>query len=107
MTNVALGQGQAPAAIRMIEEGSRDGNWVFLANCHLMLSWMPVLEKARAIVEDLCVGEPHTDFRLWLSSAPNPKFPISILRCGLKMTTEPPAGLRANMATLYNLVSQV
>lgn len=23
------------------------------------------------------------------------------------MTTEPPAGLRANMATLYNLVSQV
>lgn len=49
MTNVALGQGQAPAAIRMIEEGSKDGNWVFLANCHLMLSWMPVLEKARAL----------------------------------------------------------
>lgn len=45
MANVALGQGQAPAAIRMIEDGSRDGSWVFLANCHLMLSWMPVLEK--------------------------------------------------------------
>lgn len=45
MANVALGQGQAPAAIRMIEDGARDGNWVFLANCHLMLSWMPELEK--------------------------------------------------------------
>ena len=47
MANVALGQGQAPAAIRMIEDGSRDGSWVFLANCHLMLSWMPELEKVR------------------------------------------------------------
>ena len=45
MANVALGQGQAPAAIRMIEDGSRNGSWVFLANCHLMLSWMPELEK--------------------------------------------------------------
>lgn len=45
MANVALGQGQAPAAIRMIQDGSRDGNWVFLANCHLMLSWMTELEK--------------------------------------------------------------
>ncbi|CAB1114177.1 unnamed protein product [Ectocarpus sp. CCAP 1310/34] len=102
MSNVALGQGQAPAAIRMIEDGVSFGNWVFLANCHLMLSWMPELEK---IVEDLCVGEPHEDFRLWLSSGPHPKFPISILRRGLKMTTEPPAGLRANVSTLYNIVS--
>lgn len=45
MSNVALGQGQAPAAIRMIEDGVSFGNWVFLANCHLMLSWMPELEK--------------------------------------------------------------
>ncbi|CAM9705264.1 unnamed protein product, partial [Hapterophycus canaliculatus] len=102
MSNVALGQGQAPAAIRMIEDGVKLGNWVFLANCHLMLSWMPELEK---IVEDLCVGDPHEDFRLWLSSGPHPKFPISILRRGLKMTTEPPAGLRANVSTLYNIVS--
>lgn len=49
MANVALGQGQAPAAIRMIQDGSREGNWVFLANCHLMLSWMPVLEKVSIV----------------------------------------------------------
>jgi len=63
------------------------GNWVFLANCHLSLSWMPQLDK---LIEQLQVEEPHPDFRLWLSSSPHPKFPISILQSGIKMTTEPP-----------------
>ncbi|CAM9828576.1 unnamed protein product [Chrysoparadoxa australica] len=103
LDTVALGQGQSPTAIRMIEEGSRDGSWVFLANCHLMLSWMTDLEK---IVEDLVASaDINPKFRLWLSSAPNPKFPIAILQRGVKMTTEPPSGLRANMATLYNIVT--
>lgn len=34
----------------MIEQGIQDGSWVFLANCHLSLSWMPKLDK---IVENL------------------------------------------------------
>ena len=63
------------------------GNWVFLANCHLSLSWMPQLDK---LVEQLQVEEPHPEFRLWLSSSPHPDFPISILQAGIKMTTEPP-----------------
>ena len=66
---------------------SLQGNWVFLANCHLSLSWMPQLDK---LVEQLQVEEPHPDFRLWLSSSPHPEFPISILQVGIKMTTEPP-----------------
>ncbi len=47
---VALGQGQAPVATRLIEDGVREGHWVFLANCHLMTSWLPALDK---IVEGL------------------------------------------------------
>lgn len=35
---------------RMIELGCKEGSWVFLANCHLSLSWMPKLDK---IVENL------------------------------------------------------
>lgn len=91
MTNrfhaLSLGQGQAPIATRMIKEGVREGNWVFLANCHLSLSWMPQLDK---LVEQLQVEKPHPDFRIWLSSSPHPEFPISILQAGIKMTTEPP-----------------
>ena len=78
------------------------GNWVFLANCHLSLSWMPQLDK---LVERLQIEEPHPEFRLWLSSSPHPDFPISILQSGIKMTTEPPKGLKANMKRLYNLIT--
>uniref|UniRef100_A0A8D2LYU2 Uncharacterized protein n=1 Tax=Varanus komodoensis TaxID=61221 RepID=A0A8D2LYU2_VARKO len=91
---LSLGQGQAPIATR---------NWVFLANCHLSLSWMPQLDK---VVEQLQVEEPHPSFRLWLSSSPHPDFPISILQAGIKMTTEPPTGLKANMKRLYQLITE-
>nr|XP_028557519.1 dynein heavy chain 2, axonemal isoform X1 [Podarcis muralis]XP_028557522.1 dynein heavy chain 2, axonemal isoform X1 [Podarcis muralis] len=100
---LSLGQGQAPIATRMIKDGVHQGNWVFLANCHLSLSWMPQLDK---LVEQLQVEEPHPSFRLWLSSSPHPDFPISILQAGIKMTTEPPTGLKANMKRLYQLITE-
>ncbi|CAL7938030.1 unnamed protein product [Xylocopa violacea] len=108
MTNhfmtLSLGQGQAPIATRMIEVGAKEGAWVFLANCHLSLSWMPRLDK---IVETLGASRSlHPQFRLWLSSSPTPQFPISILQAGIKMTTEPPKGLKANMKRLYGLITE-
>ncbi|KAH6590256.1 hypothetical protein BASA50_009516 [Batrachochytrium salamandrivorans] len=96
---LSLGQGQAPKATRMIQDALRDGSWVFLANCHLSISWMSTLDK---IIESIPDENPHPDFRLWLSSSPHPNFPISILQCGLKMTTEPPKGLKANLTRLFN-----
>nr|CAD7395754.1 unnamed protein product [Timema poppensis] len=101
--SLSLGQGQAPIATRMIANGARDGNWVFLANCHLSLSWMPKLDK---IVDTMQTGKVHPQFRLWLSSSPHPDFPISILQAGIKMTTEPPKGIKANMKRLYQLVTE-
>ncbi|XP_025836128.1 dynein heavy chain 2, axonemal-like [Agrilus planipennis] len=85
--SLSLGQGQAPIATRLIQIGLKEGHWVFLANCHLSLSWMPKLDK---IVETIQYGKIHPDFRLWLSSSPHPDFPISILQAAIKMTTEPP-----------------
>eukprot|EP00074_Homo_sapiens_P109813 XP_024306374.1 dynein heavy chain 2, axonemal isoform X3 [Homo sapiens] len=100
---LSLGQGQAPIAARLLREGVTQGHWVFLANCHLSLSWMPNLDK---LVEQLQVEDPHPSFRLWLSSIPHPDFPISILQVSIKMTTEPPKGLKANMTRLYQLMSE-
>lgn len=86
----------------MIAEGIRDGTWVYLANCHLSLSWMPALDK---IVENLQTSKVHKRFRLWLSSSPSPEFPLSILQNGIKMTTEPPKGIKANLKRMYNIVT--
>ena len=101
----ALGQGQGPRAEALIDDGVNKGSWVFLANCHLMLSWMPVLEKK---IDSICDGslETHESFRLWLSSNPDPKFPITILQAAIKVTTEPPSGLRPNLTRMINLVSE-
>ena len=86
---IALGQGQSPHAIRLIDNGVTEGHWVLLANCHLMMSWLGELDK---IIEQMPARQPNPAFRLWLSSSPHPKFPIGILQRGLKMTTEPPKG---------------
>ncbi|XP_026846886.1 dynein heavy chain 2, axonemal [Drosophila persimilis] len=104
MYSLSLGQGQAPVATKLIMDGIRDGNWVFLANCHLALSWMPTLDKMITTMQSMKL---HKKFRLWLSSSPHPDFPISILQTSIKMTTEPPRGIKANMKRLYNNVNEV
>lgn len=100
--DLALGQGQAEAAKQLILDGSQKGWWVYLGNCHLMLSWMDTFE---GIMEELSLSKINPNFRLWLSSDPNPKFPISILQKSVKMTTESPTGLRANMTALLTSIN--
>lgn len=97
---VSLGQGQAKKARDSVTKGAQEGFWLYLANCHLSLSFLKELEK---IIETLEINknQVHENFRLWLSSAPHPKFPISILQKCVKQTSEPPKGVKANMIRVY------
>ena len=80
--SVSLGRGQGPKAMKL------------LSNCHL-----------EAIAEQFKPESMQISFRLWLASMPAESFPVQVLQNGVKMTSDPPSGLRANLIRSYSALS--
>ena len=59
-------------------------------------------EKDKEPIDNLV----NPNFRLWLTSMPVKTFPVSILQNSLKLTTEPPSGIKSNIKKLFNEITE-
>ena len=72
-----MGQGQDVHARRLMSHSMANGGWVLLQNCHLSLDY--VSEVMDQVLETEQVNEL---FRVWVTTEPHPKFPITFLQVG-------------------------
>jgi dynein heavy chain, axonemal len=100
---LSLGQGQGKKATELIIQGRTNGDWVCLQNCHLYTSYMAELERIQETGNE---DEMHGDYRLWLTSMPSRTFPVPVLQSGIKLTNEPPRGLKANLMRTFDEVNE-
>jgi dynein heavy chain len=94
---MSLGQGQGEKAEERMSEAIDTGQVLLLQKFHHAISWLNRLE---ALIERIKPDEINKDFRLWLTSMPSDDFPVAILQRGIKMTNEPPKGMKANILRL-------
>uniref|UniRef100_A0A7S1KLM8 Cytoplasmic dynein 2 heavy chain 1 n=1 Tax=Percolomonas cosmopolitus TaxID=63605 RepID=A0A7S1KLM8_9EUKA len=98
---IAMGQGQTDEALLMLRRCGKKGEWLCLKNLHLVVAWLPRLEKELSMLT-----ERHNNFRLWLTTEVHDEFPIILLRESVKFTFEAPPGMKQNMMRTYSSWSQ-
>eukprot|EP00930_Biecheleria_cincta_P050644 TRINITY_DN3582_c0_g1_i1.p1 TRINITY_DN3582_c0_g1~~TRINITY_DN3582_c0_g1_i1.p1 ORF type:complete len:2677 (-),score=555.77 TRINITY_DN3582_c0_g1_i1:255-8135(-) len=93
---VSMGEGQEKVAREKNNAAFVTGGWVILQNSHLGIGYMNELE-------DVLLKTPEIDdaFRLWITCEITLRFPIGLLQICIKVTLEPPAGLKAGLARTY------
>ncbi|CAF4402891.1 unnamed protein product [Rotaria socialis] len=95
---ISMGQGQEIHARRLLTQAYTNGTWVLLQNCHLSLEFCE--EFLLQLTEN--TDRIHPNFRLWITTEVNPKFPIGLLQLSIKYTAEPPQGIRAGLRRTFN-----
>jgi dynein heavy chain 2 len=76
---LAMGGGQQEIAMNMLRSAASNGTWLCLKNLHLVVAWLPTLEK------ELSSLQPNQEFRLWLTSESHSSFPSILLQQSLKV----------------------
>jgi dynein heavy chain len=101
--NISMGQGQDIVAEQKLQAAHKQGHWVILNNVHLMPRWLVELEK---MMDAFAAEGSHERFRVFLTSEPANSIPIGVLNRSIKLTNEPPTGLKANLKRAFCSFSQ-
>jgi dynein heavy chain len=105
--NISMGQGQEKPAEALVERFAKEGGWAMMQNCHLMQTWVPVLERLLEVVSE----SAHEDFRTFISAEP-PTFsswknmPESLMQSCIKVANEAPADIKSNLRRCWATFSQ-
>ena len=81
-----------------LDMAHKEGHWVMLQNVHLMPDFLLELEKRLSL---FALEGSDPSFRLFLTSDPSNAIPIGLLEKSIKLTNEPPAGLKANLLRAF------
>ena len=101
---ISMGQGQEQAAMDATFAAlAGSGEWALLQNCHLGLKFLEDLEDTLVKLDPEAVGE---EARILITSEPHSKFPIGLLQISIKLTNEPPPGIKASMKRSYGWFNQ-
>jgi len=103
MHSIALGQGQDVVAMNKLDIGHKEGHWVMLQNVHLMPKFLTDLEKK---LDAFALEGSNPAFRLFMSSDPANSIPIGLLEKSIKLTNEPPQGVKLNIKKAFTFFSK-
>lgn len=104
---VSMGEGQEEPARKAIRTHMESGGWVILQNCQLGLKFMEEIEQLIISMQNPESTKPNEDFRLWITCEPHKQFPLGLLQKVIKVTNEPPKGLKAGLyKTFTTLINQ-
>jgi dynein heavy chain len=106
--SISMGQGQEEAARNIVNQCWNSGEWALLQNCHLGLPFLLELEEMIRSVHQSEEKQQaiNPEARIWITSEPHPKFSIGLLQMSIKLTNEPPQGIRAGIIRSYSWLSQ-
>jgi dynein heavy chain len=99
---VSLGEGQEKKAESLLNDSFEKGDWVLFQNCHLGLGFMAFLDTL--ISDEEWLSKAHPDFRLWMSCEPRAGFPLGLLQKAIKVTNEPPKGVKAGLFRTFTTI---
>jgi len=111
-TEIAMGGGQQDIALRALRKAASDGDWLCLKNLHLVVTWLPTLEKELNALKSGSSSSSsssnggggakvHPQFRLWLTTECHDSFPPELLQNSVKVAYEAPPGLKKNTERTY------